>query len=319
MVRYAVEPVTTYYADGKPAVRMVEDGSGMVYYKSGRIALVVQQTSLGFIQQVFDDNATRSVLMHFNEIGEGSCTWPPVKGAQTGHPRYVCNKQRGKFINEVGEITREWPWEAPIGSSWTPDIPEEWSFNLNSYWSFKASSRQDQDLVFRCDSVTHSFQVGQTPKRRDTYLDHVVKWEHGKAVLDVLSKTQTYHTAKAPSTTVDFDDTAGTAVEGESDELAATMGSMDLSKTMAAVQAKTDGMRNGTMAVMPFVEPEAMDLNRSLVSNPRVGVGGPQPTTVTVLNDEVVGGMGEYRGSAGRGVKGVFDPLGIFLPPSIRI
>jgi hypothetical protein len=29
-------------------------------------------------------------------------------------------------------------------------------------------------------------------------------------------------------------------------------------------------------------------------------------------------GRGERRGSADRGVKGVFDPLSIFLPPSIR-
>lgn len=141
MVRYKCDPVTTDYADGTPAIRMVDDGSGMVYYKNGQIAIHVQTTDLGFIQQAFDDNRYRSVLMNFNEIGEGSCTHPPPKGASTGHPRYVCDKNRGKFVAEDGQITREWPWEAPIGSSWSPDIPEEWSFILNR-WQNRAPAQQ---------------------------------------------------------------------------------------------------------------------------------------------------------------------------------
>ena len=44
--------------------------------------------------------------------------------------------------------------------------------------SFKATSRQSQTLTFKCDSVTHEFNVGQMPKRSDTYLErHFLKWE----------------------------------------------------------------------------------------------------------------------------------------------
>ena len=301
MVRYKCDPVTTDYADGTPAIRMVDDGSGMVYYKNGQIAIHVQTTDLGFIQQAFDDNRYRSVLMNFNEIGEGSCTHPPPKGASTGHPRYVCDKNRGKFVAEDGQITREWPWEAPIGSSWSPDIPEEWSFILNSCLSFKATSRQSQTLTFKCDSVTHEFNVGQMPKRSDTYLErHFLKWERGKAILDMAAKTETYHKT-LPVVTLEggFATTTmgGTTESAAEEEMLATMGSMDLSKTIAETVAKTNGMKKGKMAVMPFVEPEVMALNRSSIANPRKDIGGPQPPSMTVLNESVTMGMPAYHRS----------------------
>lgn len=69
MVRFRQEPIEKNYADGKKAVRFLEDGSGMVFYKSGRIAITVTSTDLGFIQQAFADNRHGSVLMNFDELG----------------------------------------------------------------------------------------------------------------------------------------------------------------------------------------------------------------------------------------------------------
>ena len=47
MVRFRQDPIEKNYADGKKAVRFLEDGSGMVFYKSGRIAVTVTSTDLG--------------------------------------------------------------------------------------------------------------------------------------------------------------------------------------------------------------------------------------------------------------------------------
>lgn len=69
MVRFRQEPIVKNYADGKKAVRFLEDGSGMVFYKSGRIAITVTSTDLGFIQQAFADNRHGSVLLNFDELG----------------------------------------------------------------------------------------------------------------------------------------------------------------------------------------------------------------------------------------------------------
>ena len=89
MVRFRQDPIEKNYTDGKKAVRFLEDGSGMVFYKSGRIAITVTSTDLGFIQQAFADNRHGSVLMNFDELGVGSASFPPPKGGTTGHPRYV--------------------------------------------------------------------------------------------------------------------------------------------------------------------------------------------------------------------------------------
>ena len=69
MVRFRQDPIEKNYTDGKKAVRFLEDGSGFVFYKSGRIAVTVTSTDLGFIQQVFADNRHGSVLLNFDELG----------------------------------------------------------------------------------------------------------------------------------------------------------------------------------------------------------------------------------------------------------
>ena len=101
----------------------------------------------------------------------GSAMHPPPRGGTTGHPRFVCEKHGGKFVAEDGKISRNWPWEAPIGASWSPDIPDEWSFNLNKCLHFRASSRQDMTLTFKSDSITMEFDVGEVLRRADDLVE----------------------------------------------------------------------------------------------------------------------------------------------------
>lgn len=83
MVRFKVPAVRKDYADGSQAIRMLDDGSGFCFYKSGRIAISVTSTDLGFIQLCYDDNKAGTVLMHFDEIGcASSCSVPSVSCPQ---------------------------------------------------------------------------------------------------------------------------------------------------------------------------------------------------------------------------------------------
>ena len=316
MVRFRVDPIEKDYASGKKAARFLQDGSGFLFYPSGRIALNVTTTDLGFIQQVYADNRHSSVLMNFNEIGEGSCMHPPPKGGTTGHPRYVCEAHGGKFCTTSGDIERDWPWTAPIGSSWTPDIPDEWTFALNQYFTFSASSRQDQRLAFKCDSVTMDFDVGEIRKRKQgNYMEtqyFAGRTKEGKIILNVPKVIDSYLPPQEPRR-----DPVEELAQTDPDELGATMGSMDLSKTLDGCHRWTTHAKAGKHAVMPYVEVDAMDALRSTVANPNASFGddiepdrhhecggghnitaqGPQPATMQSFNDGVVLGMGEYHGS----------------------
>ncbi len=211
---------------------------------------------------------------------------------------------------------RSWPWEAPIGSSWTPDIPEEWTFALNQYLSFSATSRQDMRLTFKCDSITMDFDVGEIRKRKEgNYMETQFFAgrvrdgpSRGKVILTVPKVIDSYRSTS---------ELAQTSEAGDAAELTATMGSMDLSKTLDQCHSWTKSAKAGKHAVMPFVEPKAMDALRSTVPNPNASFGddiepdrhhvcggghnitaqGKQPATMQVFNDGVVLGMGDYHGS----------------------
>lgn len=229
----------------------------------------------------------------------------------------MCELSGGKFCTEEGDIARNWVWEAPIGSSWTPDIPEEWSFALNQHIHFTATSRQDMRAVFQCDNISMDFEVGEIRKRKEgNYME--TKYfagrvrdgpSRGKIILTIPKTIDSYHS------TMDF---AATAAENEEvGELTATMGSMDLSTTLDQCHTWSKEAKTGKHAVMPFVEPDVMNTLRSTVANPNASFGddievdrhhecgagnnitaqGPQPAMMQSFNDGVAIGMGDYHNS----------------------
>jgi hypothetical protein len=169
MVRFQVEPVLKKFSNGKTAVNILPDGSGMVFYPSGHAALSIEPTDRGIKQMGFDDDKKGTVLFNFDEAGVGSVMWGP-QSVGRGKARFVCEANRGMFLDSNGKITRQWPWTAPIGASWSPDIPEPWSFKLNQYLTFHGTSRQDLRVECRIESVVMDIEVGETLKRKDDYL-----------------------------------------------------------------------------------------------------------------------------------------------------
>ena len=184
----------------------------------------------------------------------------------------MCELSGGKFCSQEGNIVRSWPWEAPIGSSWTPNIPEEWTFALNQHLKFSATSRQDMRLTFHCDNITMDFDVGEIRKRKEgNYMETQFFAgrvrdgpSRGKVILTVPKTIDSYRSTS---------DMARTSESGDAVELTATMGSMDLSNTLEQCYSWTKSAKAGKHAVMPFVEPDAMDALRSTVPNPNASCG----------------------------------------------
>ena len=321
MVRYEVEPVLKKFSNGKTAINILPDGSGMVFYPSGHAALSIEPTDRGIKQMGFDDDKAGTVLFNFDEVGVGSVMYGP-RSAGGGKARFVCEKNRGMFLDENGDITRQWPWTAPIGASWKPDIPEKWTFKLNQYMTFSGTSRQNLKVQVRIESIAQDFDVGETLKRADDYLhtEHFLGTvmegpDRGKKMFSFPPKTSTYHepekwqqisriiqpggfTAELEANVDENGLTTGSIVNREEDDATAAlesggkgpawgMGDRDLTKKVDDMLKWRSRARMGTMKVMPFVEPDVMATLRIETSNELQSIGGPQPGTRVRLLDGV--------------------------------
>ena len=169
MVRYEVEPVLKKFSNGKTAVNILPDGSGMVFYPSGHAALSIEPTDKGIKQMGFEDDKSGTVLFNFDEVGVGAVMYGP-RSQGRGKARFVCEVNRGMFLDENGNIEKSWPWTAPVGASWKAQIPEPWEFKLNQYMTFTGTSRQDLKVAVRIESISMDFDIGETLKRADDYL-----------------------------------------------------------------------------------------------------------------------------------------------------
>lgn len=130
----------------------------------------------------------------------------------------------------------------------------------------------------------------------------------GKVILTVPKVIDSYRSSGDP---------ANISESGDAADLTATMGSMDLSKSLDQCHTWTQSAKAGKHAVMPFVESAAMDSLRSTVPNPNASIGndiepdrhhecgsghnitaqGSQPATMQAFKKGVVLGMGDYHGS----------------------
>lgn len=290
---FKVEPVTKDFANGKPFVRLLDDASGMAYYPSGRIALVVTTTARGFVQQAFDDNKQRSLLCTFNEVGVGSVLFGRMsQTGSAGRPRFVCTKHGGQFCNERGDITHEWAWEAPVGAkTWKCKIPDPWTYKLNGFMTFRGTSRQDLLLTLSGGSQNVEFAVGEVLKRKESYLQRpsyrgrvAFGPMRGSAILDIGAKTSTYRATQS------HQGESSSTVSNSAPRGAKTLGSSELTESLEKLSSWQRSARRGDFMVMPFVETPKVDLLRQTVPNPLRDVGGPQPTTVPVVKfDQLLG------------------------------
>ena len=323
MVRYEVEPVLKKFSNGKTAINILPDGSGMVFYPSGHAAIAIEPTESGIKQIGYEDDKKGTVLFNFDESGVGSVMWGP-KSSGRGKARFVCEMNQGMFLNENGDVTKSWPWRSPIGASWEPDIPDPWTFKLNQYLTFHGSSRQDLKVEVRIESVVMNCDVGETLKRKDDYL-HTEHFkgtvmegpDRGKKIFSFPPKTSSTRNAaqwaaaqrimepggftrQLTLTAQQFGMTTGSLVgdrdlrspreDDQLDQAVAARGAIaadrELSKKLAAMTEMRSNARMGTMKVLPFVELDAMNEIRVKDTNELQNVGGPQPAQRTRLRED---------------------------------
>lgn len=137
------------------------DGTGLVYYPSGQVAVMTNRVDGGVYSYFYDDNSKHTLLANFNFAGIGFVFY------SNGEARFITTKQGGMECTDTGRIKQEWLWEHK--GRMGPPAPI--SFNLNSSMRFSCVSKTNITIKF--SAIEKAFEVGKPQSRSDTYLDKV--------------------------------------------------------------------------------------------------------------------------------------------------
>lgn len=169
------------YSSGQPAVVLNEDGTGYAYYPNGSVAVAVSSASdyqNSFF--AFDKNRKATVLLGMNELGIGFANSTTRKSADVPE-RIAVLSEIGALITEAGKVLWEWKWDRRsmnAGIEPTANVDT----NLNEYLTFSMRSRTQMSLLFLCNGISHTFDIGVKVRRTDNYLDHVKREPGGKLI-----------------------------------------------------------------------------------------------------------------------------------------
>lgn len=180
----------TFYPNGQLCSYFKNDGSGIVHYPDGRIAVnVVAADGIppGLFTTFFKAKGRKDVIGSWNAVGVGSCMYKNNK---------VClstTDAGGTYYDEQGDLVRMWTWEKR-------PLLEPIEFALNDFIFLQVVNQKEITATFRSGSNTVAFRLGKVMRRSDTYLDKITGVgtgdERGKFTLDVtkcresLAKTQ---------------------------------------------------------------------------------------------------------------------------------
>jgi len=154
------EIVDLKYPNGKPAVVRQTDGSGFLFYPSGRKAVCVNgcKGSRRFSAVVYDDAAKSPLLGTINEWGVGSLQ---ESGNLEGVSRYEAAESGVSVINPKGQC---------VGTfSYRGDKHGELSVKLNSALTVRMEPREKLTVLeLNCERVQHMVWLGEVSPHLDT-------------------------------------------------------------------------------------------------------------------------------------------------------
>ena len=166
----------SFYSNGQNALSINEnDGTGFIYYPSGRVAIAISSaSSYQNSFYVFDDNSNHgshqgSVLLAIDEKAIGYVSRSQINGSDGNKSSLVLRKERGIYTNDDGIIEYDWKWEGKGMSKGNPP-KSELIITLNEYIIFKMLDRSNMSLEFRCESINKTIDTGIKVKRNDNYL-----------------------------------------------------------------------------------------------------------------------------------------------------
>jgi hypothetical protein len=169
------------YSSGQTALALNADGTGYAYYPNGAVAVAVSSASdyqNSFF--AFDKNRKATVLLGINELGTGFANSTTRKSADVAKQITVLS-DIGALVTDSGKITWEWRWDRRsmnAGTEPTSNIDS----NLNENLTFSFKDRTKMSLLFTCNGISHTFDLGVKVKRNDSYLDHVKREPGGRLI-----------------------------------------------------------------------------------------------------------------------------------------
>ena len=180
----------TFYPNGKLCSYFKKDGSGIVHYPDGRIAVnVVAADGIppGLFTTFFKHKGKKDVVGSWNAVGVGSCNYKNNKVMLN------TTDAGGTYYDEYGDLVRMWTWDKR-------PLTEPIKVTLNEFIHLEVVSQKEVTATFRAGEIKIPFQLGKIMRRSDTYLDKVTSIgtgnERGKFTLDInkcreaLAKTQ---------------------------------------------------------------------------------------------------------------------------------
>ena len=180
----------TFYPSGQLCSYFKKDGSGIVHYPDGRIAVnVVAGDGIppGLFTTFFTRKGKKDVLGSWNAVGVGSCVYK--------NNRVMLNTTEvgGTYYDELGDLVRMWTWDKK-------PLTEPICVSLNDFIDLEVVNQKDIRATFHAGDKKVVFQMGKVMRRADSYLDKITGVgtgdERGKFTLDItkcreaLAKTQ---------------------------------------------------------------------------------------------------------------------------------
>jgi len=169
----------TFWPSGQLQSYFKKDGSGIVHYPDGRIAInVVAGDGIppGLFTTFFKHKGKKDVIGSWNAVGVGSCNY------KNGKVMLNTTDSGGTYYDEYGDLIRMWTWDKK-------PLQEPILVSLNDFITLEVVNQKEVTATFRAGDNKLVFKLGKVMRRSDTYLDKVTGVgtgdERGKFSLDI--------------------------------------------------------------------------------------------------------------------------------------
>ncbi|XP_062584054.1 uncharacterized protein LOC134245821 isoform X4 [Saccostrea cucullata] len=139
-----------------------QDGTSVVYYPSGRSAIVYCSAGAelgrpGYYLLAYDDTNDHRMLACFTPSGRGVCY------SANGNIRFLSTEKGGHLSEPDGTIVRKWKWPVNNVKLTTPV-----NIQLNSNLVFRCNGQSSMSLMFSCQKELARFSVNPVPGAADS-------------------------------------------------------------------------------------------------------------------------------------------------------
>ncbi|XP_052781293.1 uncharacterized protein LOC128217895 isoform X3 [Mya arenaria] len=131
------------------------DGSAVLYYPSGRPALIHSAAGFGrpgFYTIVYEDGLDSRMIACFTPSGRGVCYH------ENGVVSFLATEKGGHLAEENGKLIRKWTWPKA-----NVKITEPLSLQVNGQVCFRCVGQSQMTVSFSCQRETARFNVGHNP------------------------------------------------------------------------------------------------------------------------------------------------------------